>query len=162
MSDHCRVEFTDTTVVKTYQDPDRYHTELAAYTQLSDFTPRLLDHDDTSHTLVAERCIPILEIPRWESVVYRKPLWELLQGLHEAGWWHRDACLVNVVVHYGRPLLIDWENACPATAPDSYDLWGATTIGVESAWGHPYSVHWHNLCRCCPAQYWRCSPRMRG
>lgn len=82
----------------------------------------------------------------------RPQLWRLLEDLHEAGWWHCDVCLINVVVtDDGRPLLIDWENARPATAAESFDLWG-TTVGAQSEWA--IAVHWFNQCRQCPSWYW--------
>ncbi|AIM49893.1 kinase [Mycobacterium phage Ariel] len=151
------VEYTDTTVIKTYlpEFADRYRLERIGYAKLADVAPRLLDFDDEKLQLVVERHIPILYIDRADSVQYRQPLWELIQGVHDAGWWHRDTCLVNVVVDHGQPLLIDFENLAPATGASSYDLYGAVRVDAHAAWGHPYSVHWFNNCPRCPERYWR-------
>ena len=151
------VNIFDSYVVKTYPRSmaDRYVRELAAHTALPEFSVRLLDFDDDELTLVTERHIPLLYLDRADSVQYRQPLWELLQGVHNAGWWHRDTCLVNVVVDHGRPLLIDWENVSPARGDVSYDLYGAQRAGVRSAWNHPHSVYWFNDCPRCPERYWR-------
>jgi len=157
MSHYAKVEFTDSLIVKTYlpEGADRFHAEVAAYTAVPWAAPRLLDADESQLRLVIERHIPILYLPKEETAQLRQPLWELVTSLHGAGWWHRDICLVNVVVDHGQPLLIDFENATPAVGPVAYDLFGAVRAGVTSAWGHPYSVHWFNDCGQCPERYWR-------
>lgn len=112
----------------------RYASELFAYTNLSDYTPALLDSGQD--WLLIEECTPLTELTLAETVSHKDALWTLLEGLHVNGYWHRDAAVVNVVLHPQRgPLLIDFENLCGASGPISYDLYGAEAVGVCPAWG---------------------------
>jgi len=151
------VSFTDTEVTKRFppDEPDRYRRELDAYwaPELKPYLPRLIDADARSLSLTIARHKPILDLSWKASLRLRPSVWRLYEAIHRAGWWHRDACLVNVVIDDdGRPLLIDWENSTRATAKESYDLWG-TAVGAPPAW-EGVCVHWFNACPECPSWYW--------
>lgn len=129
--------------------------EVLAYSTLSWATPRLVAHGDG--WIEVERCTPILDLPRRETVAHRDALWSLLQRVHDEGWWHGDASLVNVVLHPDRgPLMIDWENFTPATSDTSYDLHGALRAGVEPLWDTcgPEGVWWNGPNDYCPGAWW--------
>lgn len=151
------MELRDNTVLKDYKDTDhdRYGKEISAYTALAWATPKLLWHGD--HWLETERLTPILELPAATALKYRAPLRDLLQRVHQAGWWHGDCSLVNVVIHPTRgPLLIDWENLTPATGGISYDLYGAQAAGIDPIWtveGED-GVWWGGPWDDCPGRYW--------
>lgn len=160
-----RVDIRYQTVLKDFKDADmsRYYRELKAYTELPWAAPRLICHSE--FWLETERCTPILDLTRDQSRRYQQPLRALLQRVHDAGWWHGDPCLVNVVIHPSRgPLLIDWENLRPATGTVSADLYGAGTAGVAPAWnvtneqGRSVSrqngVWWGGPWPTCPGPYW--------
>lgn len=152
-----RVELRDNTVLKDYKDADheRYNKEIAAYTALSWATPKLLWHGE--HWLEMERLTPILELPAATALKYRAPLRDLLQRVHQAGWWHGDCDLVNVVIHPTRGvLLVDWENACPSTGGISYDLYGARAAGIEPIWAGKGldGVYWGSGSLTSPKNYW--------
>lgn len=152
-----RTELRYTTVLKDFKDTDRsrYFRELQAYTELEWATPKLMYHGE--FWLEMERLTPILEMTPDQSVKYRQPLRELLQAVHDAGWWHSDCALVNVVVHpYRGPLLIDWENLAPASGAVSYDLYGARAAGVVSPWPVKggEGVWWGGPWEMCAGRYW--------
>lgn len=155
-----RIEPRYTTVLKDYRDhadgQQRWQNEITAYTQLGWAAPKLLCSNP--YWLEMERCTPILDLTRDQSTKYRQPLRDLLQAIHDAGYWHRDISLVNVVIHPARgPLLIDWENLTPATGSISYDLYGARLAGVEPAWDAPggNGVWWGGPWDTCPGLYWK-------
>lgn len=152
-----RVELRDNTVLKDYKDTDhdRYWKEITAYTEIPWATPTLLYHGE--HWIETERLTPVLDLPPATSLKYRAPLRDLLQRVHDAGWWHGDCSLVNVVIHPTRgPLLIDWENLMPADGPISLDLYGARAAGRKAPWpvaggdGVWWGGPWDN----CPGRYW--------
>lgn len=151
------VEERDTTVLKDYKDTDRsrYFNELKAYQELSWATPALMCHGE--YWIEMERLTPILSLgPDW-SRKYRAPLRALVQDLHDAGYWHRDVDLSNVVIHPARgPLLIDFENLTEASGPVSYDLYGAQAAGVEPAWEGkgPDGVFWSLGGPSSPSSWW--------
>jgi len=153
-----RVEMRYTSVLKDYKDTDRtrYYKELRAYTELDWATPKLLCHNE--YWIEVERLTPILSMTREQSRKYREPLRELLQAIHDAGWWHCDCTLTNVVVHPVRgPLLIDWENLTPANGPVSYDLYGAKAAGHPQAWpddSDGNGVWWGRGRETDPGRYW--------
>ncbi|AYD86927.1 kinase [Mycobacterium phage MilleniumForce] len=113
------------TVHKQFTKQIAWEKELQAYRTMPWATPKLIDFGPM--WIEVERCTPILNIhPNW-SRRYAEPLWDLLAAIHAAGWWHCDPCLINVVVHPDRGvLLIDFENLTLATGNRSYDLYGAT------------------------------------
>ena len=131
-----KVVFGNDTVVKYYRPGTGIlgvH-ETWYYHVLPWATPALLNYGPG--WIEIERCTPILDLDRDTARSYRDSLRNLLNSIHEVGFWHRDTILRNVVVHPQRGvLLIDWENATPATSNVSYDLYGARAAGVESA--HP-------------------------
>ena len=146
-----------TSVLKDYpaHQHERWEREVWAYQNLSFATPELWWHNE--RWLEMERLTPILELGPERSRKYAGPLRELLQRLHNEGWWHCDVSLVNVVVHPARgPLLIDWENLRPAEGNVSYDLYGARSAGVPQRWKVPgdNGVFWGGPWRNCPANYW--------
>lgn len=148
-----------TTVLKDYKDhPDgqvRWEREVFAYTELSWATPTLIVSNP--RWLEMERLTPILALGRDQSRRYEKPLRDLLQALHDAGWWHTDCALVNVVIHPVRgPLLIDWEGMSPAVGSVSYDLYGASAAGVAPGWEvrGGDGVSWKGPWDECPGRYW--------
>lgn len=152
-----RVEKRYLTVLKDYKDThrDRYAKELTAYTELDWATPDLKWHGE--FWIEMERLTPILDLAYDQSRRYEKPLRDLLQAVHDAGYWHGDCALVNVVIHPVRgPLLIDWENLMESAGPVSYDLYGARAAGVESPW--PVrggdGVWWGGPWDMCPGRYW--------
>lgn len=146
------------TVHKVYpaRERERWQREIYAYTNLEFATPRLDCWGDG--WLEMERCTPILDLGPERSRKYRDPLRRLVERVHEAGWWHCDVALVNVVIHPARgPLLIDWENLRPRTSSISYDLYGAGPAGIEPAWevegGN--GVWWGGPWSMCPGRYWQ-------
>lgn len=152
-----RVEIRETTVLKDYKDTDhhRWHNEIKAYSELSFATPRLLW--SAPHWIEVERHTPILDLPKEESIKYKDQLWELLQKIHDSGYWHCDVDLVNVVVHPIRGvLLIDWENLMPSKGDISYDLYGAQLAGVDPAWEGKGidGVSWRSASNTSPKNYW--------
>lgn len=154
-----KIEERYTTVLKDYKrHPDgqtRWEREVFAYKELSWATPELICSNP--RWLEVERLTPILSLSRDQSIRYKKPLRELLQAVHEAGWWHGDCVLVNVVVHPTRgPLLIDWEGLSPAVGSVSYDLYGAHAAGVEPGWKVEGGdgVSWRGPWDVCPGKYW--------
>jgi len=153
---HARVDMRFTTVHKVYPPAEReqWQREIFAYTNLDFATPALDGWGDC--WLEMERCAPILELLPEQSVKYRQGLRDLLARLHEAGWWHRDVDLVNVVIHPARgPLLIDFENLTRAEGPVSYDLYGAQAAGMTPWPGKGLDgVHWHGPTDTCPGRYW--------
>jgi hypothetical protein len=144
------------TIHKAYpqRHRDRAIREIAAYQALPWATPKL----DCSgeNWLEMERCTPLLELLPGQTVKYRDPLRELVKAVHDAGWWHCDLQLGNVVVHPVRGvLLIDWENARPASSEVSYDLYGARAAGVIDEVQHrPDGVWWGGPLDTCPGRYW--------
>jgi len=153
-----RVEQRFTTVLKDYKDAsrDRYFKELTAYTEMPWATPELKWHGE--FWLEMERLTPILDLTPEQSIRYREPLRNLLQRVHDAGYWHGDCALVNVVIHPVRgPLLIDWENLMPAAGPVSLDLYGAKAAGAPAPWPVPdgNGVWWGGPWDMCPGRYWR-------
>ncbi|AWH14493.1 kinase [Mycobacterium phage TChen] len=142
-------------VRKDFIEARSWAKELHAYRTLPWATPKLLDYGPM--WIEVERCTPILNLnPEW-SRRYAEPLWDMLAALHQAGWWHCDACLINVVVHPDRgALLIDFENLTPAAGPVSYDLYGARAAGVEPAWSGMGAdgVFWNGPHDFCPGPYW--------
>lgn len=150
------VDVRPTTVLKDYKNcRDRqlyWEREMTAYTTLDWATPRLMYSGE--YWIEMERCTPILELGQDLSRKYRDPLRELLQAVHDAGYWHRDIDLSNVVVHPSRgPLLIDWEWFCESSGPLSYDLWGHEAAGVDPAWSD-WSVSWNNGGPNIPGKFW--------
>lgn len=151
------VELRFTTVLKDYKDTDhdRHRKEIEAYTLLPWATPTLMWHGE--HWLEMERLTPILDLAPEQSVKYLRPLRDLIQRVHDAGYWHGDVSLVNIVIHPKRgPLLIDWENMVPATGSVSYDLYGARAAGIDPLWPveGDDGVWWGGPWRTCPGQYW--------
>lgn len=151
-----KVDMRFTSVHKVYpaNEREKWQREIYAYTNLDFATPALDCWGDC--WLEMERCVPILELPPEQSVKYRQPLRELLMQVHEAGWWHRDVDLVNVVIHPARgPLLIDFENLARAEGDVSYDLYGAQVAGSTPWPGKgPDGVYWHGPTGTCPGRYW--------
>ncbi|QBJ00918.1 hypothetical protein Henu3_gp90 [Mycobacterium phage Henu3 PeY-2017] len=143
------------TVHKQFTNQIAWEKELQAYRTMPWATPKLIDFGPM--WIETERCTPILNLhPNW-SRRYAEPLWDLLAAIHAAGWWHCDPCLINVVVHPDRGvLLIDFENLTLATGDRSYDLYGARAAGVEPAWHGPGpdGVHWGGPWDTCPGPYW--------
>lgn len=152
-----RIEKRHTTVLKDYKDThrDRYAKELTAYTELDWATPALQCHGE--FWIEMERLTPILDLAHDQSRRYEKPLRDLLQAVHDAGYWHGDCALVNVVIHPVRgPLLIDWENLMESSGPVSYDLYGARAAGVAPPWPvrGADGVWWGGPWEMCPGRYW--------
>lgn len=152
-----KVDIRETTVLKDYKDTDRdrYHKELKAYSELDFATPRLLWHGE--FWIEMERCLPILDIDKKKSRDHIDSLRNLLQKIHDAGYWHCDVDLVNVVVHPIRGvLLIDWENLMPSKGDISYDLYGAQLAGVQPAWEGKGidGVSWRSESKTSPKNYW--------
>ena len=152
-----RVEVRYETVLKDYKDTDRerYHKEIWAYESMPWATPALRWHGE--FWIEMERLTPILELGQERSRKYREPLRELLQRVHDAGFWHGDVSLVNVVVHPVRgPLLIDWENLMDASGDVSIDLYGAAAAGRPAPWPVPGGdgVWWGGPWGECPGRYW--------
>lgn len=154
------IEIRHTTVLKDYlHHPEagqaRWANEIRAYTELDWATPKL--HCSGEWWLETERLTPILDLAYDQTLRYRNPLRDLVQAVHDAGWWHCDIALINVVVHPVRgPLLIDWEGMTPATGPVSYDLYGARAAGVEQSWPVKGGdgVSWMGPWEMCPGRYW--------
>ena len=147
-----------TSVLKDYpaHQHERWEREVFAYQNLAFATPGLLCHNE--RWLEMERLTPILDLGPGKSRKYAEPLRALLQRVHDAGWWHGDAALVNVVIHPVRgPLLIDWENMRPAQGSISYDLYGARSAGVTPFWEVPGGdgVFWGGPWSTCPGRYWK-------
>lgn len=148
------------TVLKDYKDhpgdgAKRWANEMFAYEHLSFATPEILCAGE--YWLEMERLTPILEMTREQSAKYREPLRELLSRIHEAGYWHGDCALLNVVVHPVRgPLLVDWENLMPVSSDVSYDLYGARAAGVPQPWPVEGGdgVWWGGPWDMCPGPYW--------
>jgi hypothetical protein len=134
---------------------NRHARELLAYSVVPFATPKLLASGDD--WIESELCTPILKVPN--SRKYLDSLRLLLHQVHDAGWWHGDAALVNVVVHPERGvLLIDWEALSPAAADRSYDLYGPRAVGVQPIWtpdGYDDGVWWNEPWDICPGKYWR-------
>lgn len=150
------VDVRYTSVLKDFllDEPDHegYFRELKAYTELEWATPKLLVHNE--YWLEVERLTPILDLGPDRSRKYAQPLRELLQAVHEAGWWHRDTALTNVVVHPARgPLLIDWEWLTEASGSVSYDLYSHAAAGVDPAWSD-WSASWWTGGKYAPGKYW--------
>lgn len=147
------------TVHKVYP-PDMHERaarEVRIYQELPWATPRLDCYGEG--WLEMEKCTPILDLLPEQSVKYREPLRDLLRRVHEAGWWHMDVCLRNVVIHPVRGvLLIDWEGATRATSNISPDLYGARAaqIPLEDVWEpqRPDGVWWGGPWDDCPGRYW--------
>lgn len=156
---HAQINLRYDTVEKIYPRDEalKWGREIEVYTQIPWATPQLMWWGDC--WLEMERCLPILELGPEASVKYRQPLRDLLQKVHEAGYWHRDIDLVNVVVHPTRGvLIIDWENMCRSSGDVSYDLYGARTAGVKPAWfgkKGPDGQFWHGWSKTSPDNYWR-------
>lgn len=155
---YAEIDLRYTTVLKDYKGTDRgrYYKEIEAYTELSWATPKLVVHNE--FWLEMERHVPILELTPNLSRKYKEPLRELLQAVHDAGYWHGDCDLVNVVIHPLRgPLLIDWENLTKASGSVSYDLYGASAAGVDELWKTPHGngVWWNGPSPTSPGRYWK-------
>lgn len=155
---HARIEERFTTVLKDYAGTDRarYFKEIEAYKKLDWATPQLMYHGE--FWLEMERLVPILDLTPAQSKKYEKPLRDLLQSVHSAGYWHGDCDLVNVVIHPVRgPLLIDWENLTPSSGEVSYDIFGARAAGIDELWSTESGdgVHWYGSSPTCPGNYWK-------
>lgn len=153
-----RVEKRFTTVLKDFKDThrDRYYREVEAYEKIPWATPKMEVHGE--FWIEMERLTPILDLDYEQTLKYEKPLRDLLQRVHDAGYWHGDCALVNVVIHPVRgPLLIDWENLRPASGDVSYDLYGATLAGTEPFWDVPggEGVWWGGPWDMSPGRYWK-------
>ena len=153
-----KIDLRAFTVLKDYpeREHERWEREWFAYRELDFATPKLLCGNP--RWIEMERLTPIMDLGPDRSRKYMKPLRELVQAVHEAGWWHGDIALVNVVVHPVRgPLLIDWENMRPAVGSVSYDLYGAAAAGVEPFWKVPggVGVWWGGPWEFCPGSYWK-------
>lgn len=156
-----RVEILDDRVIKTYipEYEAKFMVELRCYQNLSFATPALISHSIERRELVIERLTPILEVEK--NIRYKPQLWDLLQKIHDNGWWHRDIALRNVVVHPKRGvLLVDWETATPATSSVSLDLYGAVEAGVDPSTikrfkTRPTGIYWGFRWDECPGKYWR-------
>lgn len=152
------IDFRYETVHKVYPPGHPgWACEIAAYEAVPWAAPRLMWYGEG--WLETERCVPLLSLEYDQTLKYRDPLRELLVNLHEAGWWHCDAALVNVVIHPSRGvLLVDWENAQRATSDLSYDLYGARLAGEvdkEMPASHrPDGVWWSGPWKESPAIYW--------
>ena len=150
---------SDHGVVKQWRDTREgriaWATEVARYHQLPWATPPLVAWGDLY--IVTEKCTPILDVPIEQSYRYEGELWDLLHRVNRAGVWHRDACLVNVVLYDNKVRLIDWQASIPAQTSVPYDIYGARAAGQE---GYlidppPDGVHWYRpACGTCPAVYW--------
>lgn len=146
------------TVHKVYpaKEQARADREIQAYHALPWATPQLECFG--AGWLDIERCTPILDLAYDQTRKYRDPLRTLVQDIHEAGWWHCDLSLTNVVIHPVRgPLLIDWEGASPASSPVSNDLYGARAAGMEKyVWKEhrPDGVWWGGPWPECPGRFW--------
>ena len=155
-----RVEILDVRVIKTYtpEHEAKFMVELRCYQNLSFATPALISHSIERRELVIERLTPILEVEK--NIRYKPQLWNLLQKIHDNGWWHRDIALRNVVVHPERGvLLIDWESAIRATSDVSYDQWGAVAAGypehkINRINTRPTGIYWFFDWNECPNKYW--------
>lgn len=146
-------------IVKQYP-PEREHNfrnELYFYRHYPRFCPELLMYDETNRILVIEKCYPIIEVPN--SIMYKQPLWDLLELFHKSGANHRDISLVNVVVHNTRGvLLIDFEHATEKIGTKSIDLFGCIEAGVKNEIGDcygPNGIWWHGTHHdCTPGRFW--------
>ena len=152
-----QVDLRPTTVHKVYPEHLRFKAqhETFFYTELDWATPKLLYSGEG--WLETERLTPILELPKDLSRKYEKPLRDLVSAVNDAGFWHCDVCLVNVVIHPMRgPLLVDWENARASESEISYDLYGAELAGAEVTYEphRPNGVWWDGPWRTCPGVYW--------
>src|SRR5690606_36591807 len=105
-----QVDRRPTTVHKVYPEHLRFKAqhEIFFYTELDWAAHKLLySRDGWQET---ERLTPILQLHKDLSREYEAPLRDLVSGVNDAGFWHCDVWLVNVVIHPMRgPLLIDWE-----------------------------------------------------
>ena len=127
--------------------------EILAYLELPWATPAIQWNGGL--WLEIERCTPILEYPPERSRQWAGQLKDVITRVNQAGWWHRDVSLVNVVIHHERgPLLIDWEHLSPALSGVSYDLYGAEKAGAANQ--HPKIPGGTGACWNALAQY---SPR---
>jgi len=144
------------TVKKVYPNEERvgWEREMLAYHRIAWACPQLIGHG--RFWLEIERLTPILDLGPEESRLYAKPLWNLLQKLHDCGYWHRDVSLVNVVICPKRgPLLIDWENLCERQSDVSYDLYGPRVAQVQEAWKtNGNGVWWNSGWSVCPGRWW--------
>lgn len=152
-----QIDIRENTVLKDYpeHEHERWEREWFAYHELEFATPKLLCGNP--RWLEMERLTPIQELGPDASRKYQEPLRELVQAVHDAGWWHGDIALCNVVVHpYRGPLLIDWENMRPAVSEVSYDLYGAAAAGVDPFWKVKGAdgVSWRGPWDFCPGPYW--------
>lgn len=134
----------------------RCDREIRAYQDIPWAAPRMTASGPG--WLDVERCTPVLDLSYDQTMKYRKPLRELLQSIHDAGWWHCDVSLTNVVIHPTRgPLLVDWECASAASSSISADLYGARTAGVQgSMWRdhRPEGAWWGGPWPECPGRFW--------
>lgn len=144
-------------VTKTFAPGDRekFEKELTAYKSIPFAAPKLLGYHDT--TLIIEKCIPLLELEKDKR--HRQQLWNLLQDIHNAGFWHKAIALRNVVMHPVRGiLLIDFEESCKATSDVSYDLYGAVAAkfkGYIKEGAKPNGIWWGFDWDECPEKYWK-------
>jgi|SRR5690606_26108786 len=155
-----RVDIRQETVLKDFlkhpDGPARYKREVDAYTEIPWACPKLLWHSE--RWLEVERLQPLIDLGPDLSRKYCEPLRELLQAIHDAGWWHMDVDLINAVIHPTRGvLLIDWENFSQARTNVSYDLYGARAAGVPSPWKAkgPDGVWWGSSSPTSPKNYWQ-------
>lgn len=152
-----RTVISQEVILKTFLPDLRrwYENEVYFYTKYTEFAPCLIGRNDETLTLVIEKCAPLRELAR--NIQYREPLRELLQKFHEAGANHRDAAIINVVVHPVRGvLLIDFEHATENIGPVSMDLYGCTAAGkvndCQPNQGED-GVHWNGPHTLCPGLY---------
>lgn len=110
---------------------DRFNNEVFAYTNLSEFTPKLLAVGD-DHLLI-EGLTPLISLHPKDTVQIRDDVRDLLQRLHDSGYWHRDASVI-----------IDFEHLIERSNDQvSYDLFGAYAAGAQPTWGEdPDGVWW--------------------
>lgn len=142
-TDRPRVEHLTNAYFKQYPEDihHKFEREVFAYTELSEFVPRLIAHG--YDWILVEGCTPLLSLHPRDSLKYRDDIYDLLKRFHERGYWHRDACVINIVIHPERgPLLIDFEHMVEATSNVSYDLCGAAASGSEPAWGQDWDGVW--------------------
>lgn len=162
METHQRPNGTTLTISDNWvkkQFPPEYQymlgREVFAYTNLSEFTPALLEIGPDF--IVIERLTPVLEMD--ESAHCRDQLVGLLKKLHARGFAHCDVTLENTVFHPDRGiLLIDWSALQPATTEFSRDLYGASkaraSIDSVPAAQWPDGVWFNGPHPTCPGPYW--------
>ncbi len=142
------VTVEDGTVQKSFVTRERFARELVCYRMLSrfDVTPRLLDVDESSCTLVTEHGGPEARSLRSDQLPpdFAEQVFKVLSHMHAAGIAHRDFHTGNLLVGNDgivRVVDFEWAHVYEAEAPalkECYDLTG-TGLPSPPRTGH---MHW--------------------